>query len=394
MGICGSIAAYKAAMLVRLLIKSGAEVQVIMTEAAKTFIAPLTLATLSGKPVLTSFVSDVQSGTWNNHVALGLWADALVVAPASANTLARMAIGLSDDLLTVTYLSARCPVWVAPAMDLDMYQHMTTQRNLEQLRSAGNFIIDAEQGELASGLYGAGRMAEPETIVAHLNHYFQHDKLLQGKKVLITAGPTQEAIDPVRFISNASSGKMGYALAEAMADYGAEIQLISGPVFLKPQHPGIHVTHVVNAKEMLEASQKHFSGSDIAIFAAAVSDYTPKTKYDQKLKKTTSELTLVLEKNPDIASILAGKKRSDQFVAGFALETQHELDHAQQKLKAKNLDMIVLNSLNDQGAGFGYDTNKVRLLFRDNTEVREFALKDKQAVAYDIVHAIIEKTHV
>lgn len=381
-------------MLVRLLVKAGAEVQVIMTDAAKDFITPLTLSTLSGKPVLSSFIADKHHGTWHNHVALGLWADAMLVAPASANTMAKMATGLSNDLLTVTYLSARCPVWIAPAMDLDMYQHTTTQRNLELLRSAGNIIIDAETGELASGLYGAGRMAEAETIVQQLNAYFQQDKPLQGKKVLITAGPTQEAIDPVRFISNASSGKMGYALAKVMAGYGATVQLVSGPVSLVEQHSDIHTTHVMSAKEMLEACEKHFASSDIAIFAAAVSDYTPKTKYQHKLKKTAPELTIALEKNPDIAKTLAGNKRDNQFVVGFALETQHELENARQKLKAKNLNMIVLNSLNDQGAGFGYDTNKVRLLFQDDPEVRMFDLKDKQAVAHDIVQAIIEKINV
>lgn len=381
-------------MLVRLLVKAEAEVQVIMTDAAKDFITPLTLSTLSGKPVLSSFTADAHHGTWNNHVELGLWADAMLIAPASANTMAKMATGLSNDLLTVTYLSARCPVWVAPAMDLDMYQHVTTQRNLKLLQSAGNIIIDAEKGELASGLYGTGRMAEPETIVQQLNDYFRQDKPLRGKKVMITAGPTQEAIDPVRFISNASSGKMGYALAEVLADYGAEVQLVSGPVSLKIQRPDVNITHVMSAKEMLDACKKHFAYSDIAIFAAAVSDYTPKTKYQQKLKKTAPELTIVLEKNPDIAKTLAGNKRSNQFVVGFALETQHELENARQKLEAKNLNMIVLNSLNDQGAGFGYDTNKVRLLFQDDPEVKAFELKDKQAVARDIVQAIIEKLNV
>lgn len=390
LGVCGSIAAYKAAILIRLLIKAGAEVRVLMTEAARDFITPLTLATLSKNPVLSSFSSNQEEGSWNNHVKLGLWADVIVVAPASAHSLARMAHGICNDLLTATYLSARCPVFIAPAMDLDMYRHVSTQENLGRLKSAGNIIIEAEEGELASGLTGIGRMAEPEHIITRLEAYFQKGQLLKGKKVLITAGPTQEAIDPVRFISNASSGKMGFALAQVMADHGAAVILISGPTSLTVQHPSIKTVSVTNAQEMYTACQQYFNTIDIAVFAAAVSDYTPKIKYQEKLKKGADELTITLEKTTDIAKTLGSQKKPSQFLVGFALETHNEIENAREKLVSKNLDMIVLNSLNDQGAGFGYDTNQVRMFFSNTQEIKAFVLKSKQEVAHDIVQAIID----
>lgn len=390
--MCGSIAAYKAAILIRLLIKAGAEVRVLMTEAAQEFITPLTLATLSKNPVLSSFTSHPEQGIWNNHVDLGLWADAIVVAPASAHSLAKMAHGICSDLLTATYLSARSPVFIAPAMDLDMYQHTSTQDNLHKLRKAGNFIIEAEEGELASGLSGVGRMAEPEHILLTLTTYFQKSLTLQGKKVLITAGPTQEALDPVRFISNASSGKMGFALAQVATECGAEVLMVTGPTSITwEHHPSVKIEKVTSAQEMYDACQRHFDQVDIVIFAAAVSDYRPKVKYGEKLKKGVNELTITLEKTPDIAKNLGSRKKPSQFLVGFALETHNEIESAREKLITKNLDMIVLNSLKDQGAGFGYDTNKIRLFFYNTQEVKEFALKSKREVAQDIVQSIIEK---
>ncbi len=384
LGVCGSIAAYKAAFLVRLLVKEKAEVQIIMTEAAQNFITPLTLATLSKRPVLSQFSSDLSIGQWNNHVDLGLWADLFLIAPISAHTLAKFASGHCDDLLTAVYLSARCPVWVAPAMDLDMYQHPSVQTNLKKLASYSNTIVDAEEGELASGLSGVGRLAEPEHIIQKLSAFFEHSQSLQGKRVLITAGPTQEPIDPVRFLTNASSGKMGYALANEAAQRGAEVALISGPVAIEISHPAITVTLVSTAEEMLKASQERFSEVDVAIFAAAVSDYAPEKKYSHKLKKKDETLTLKLKKNPDIAQTLGQQKKDSQILVGFALETNDELTHAYNKLEKKNLDIIVLNSLSDAGAGFGYDTNQVSLLNRKNTDVLKFNLKDKADVARDI----------
>ncbi len=391
LGVCGSIAAYKAALLTRLLVKSGAEVRVVMTQAAQTFITPLTLATLSKNPVLSSFTADPEQGLWNNHVDLGLWADAIVIAPASTHSLAKMAQGLCNDLLTAVYLSARCPVWIAPAMDLDMYRHQSTQENLARLRKAGNLIIEAEEGELASGLSGIGRMAEPEHIIDHLQAFFKQQQLLEGKKVLITAGPTHEAIDPVRFISNASSGKMGFALAAAAAGMGATVRLISGPTALTVAHPSIHTEKVRSAEEMYTACQQYFEETDVAIFAAAVSDYMPAVQYKEKFKKKDDTLTITLKKTPDIAKSLGSRKKPHQFVVGFALETTDEVENARKKIRAKNLDMIVLNSLNDPGAGFGYDTNQVHLLFKDTGEVKTLALKDKKEVAKDILQAITEK---
>lgn len=385
-GVCGSIAAYKSAFLVRLLIKQGAEVQVVLTPAATAFITPLTLATLSKRPALWEFNADT-AGSWNNHVELGLWADLMVIAPASANTLAKMAAGLCDSLLLATYLSARCPVMFAPAMDLDMYRHPSTLENIRKLESFGNWLIPAENGELASGLHGQGRMAEPEHILSFLQKYFNDQSRLKGKKVIVTAGPTQEAIDPVRFIGNHSTGKMGFALAEVFAAQGAEVELISGPVNLQPP-AGVQLTAVRSATEMLEAAEKSFESCDIAVFAAAVADYKPAQAAPEKIKKTESTLDLKLIKNPDIAATL-GKRKRQQFTVGFALETTNELNHAREKLHKKNFDVIVLNSLKDAGAGFAHDTNKIAILDKDG--VKTYDLKTKQEVARDIVEEICRR---
>lgn len=387
-GITGSIAAYKAAFFVRLLVKAGAEVKVVMTEASKTFITPLTLSTLSKNPVLSSFTNGDQ-GEWNNHVELGLWADVMMIAPASANTLGKMANGLCDNLLLATYLSARCPVFVAPAMDLDMYQHPSTKANLVKLASYGNHVIEAEDGELASGLSGVGRMAEPEHLVAHLEEFFDSKKKLKGKKVLITAGPTYEAIDPVRFIGNHSSGKMGYALAEEADAQGADVTLISGPTHLNAPK-GVKLIKVSSGREMYEAALAHYISTDINIFAAAVADYAPKTVAAQKIKKDDDEMNITLSKTIDIAKALGIEKKPGQFNVGFALETENELENAKGKIKKKNFDMIVLNSLNQAGAGFGYETNKITLIDKANN-IQDFELKTKQEVAKDIIQAISEK---
>ncbi len=387
-GITGSIAAYKTAWLVRGLIKAGAEVQVLMTEGARQFITPLTLATLSKRPVLTHLVADASQGTWNNHVELGLWADAFLIAPATAHTLAKLATGLADDLLTAVYLSARCPVLVAPAMDLDMYRHPTTQHNLETLRTHGNQVLDAPAGELASGLLGVGRMMEPDDLVQTVEQLFLTADALAGKRVLITAGPTHEPIDPVRYLSNASSGKMGYALAEEAARRGAEVHLVSGPTGLEIDHPSINVVRVQTAQEMYEAAQSVFPTVDLAIFAAAVADYTPQQPAAQKIKKSSDTLELALAKTVDIAQTLGAQKQAGQRTVGFALETEQELEHAAAKLKKKHLDMIVLNSLNDAGAGFGHNTNQIKILTQNTTEPLAFPLKDKCAVAADIFDTI------
>lgn len=391
LGITGSIAAYKAAVLTRLLVRVGAEVKIVMTDSAKTFIAPLTLATLSKQPVLSEFVKD-DSGQWNNHVELGLWADAMIIAPASANTLAKMASGRCDNLLMTVYLSARCPVFVAPAMDLDMLQHDATRENLNKIISFGNHILDPTHGELASGLVGTGRMAEPEEIVAELENFFIHRNALKGRNVLVTAGPTYEAIDPVRFIGNHSSGKMGFAIAESLASLGATVTLVSGPTVLHTSHPHINVKKVVSAEEMYEACVTAFPKTDIAVMAAAVADYRPVTKADQKIKKKEEALTIELTKTKDIAASLGKLKRSNQVLVGFALETEQEQENAIKKLESKNFDLIVLNSLKDSGAGFGYDTNKITLIDRNHT-VRSFDLKSKKEAARDIVSAILEKIH-
>ena len=386
-GVCGSIAAYKSALLVRLLVKQGASVQVILTPAAKEFITPLTLATLSKRPALSDYSSS-HNGTWNNHVELGLWADALVIAPATAHTIAKMAQGLCDNLLLATYLSARCPVFFAPAMDLDMYRHAATVANVGMLQSFGNSLVPAEDGELASGLTGVGRMAEPEHIVAYLEKHFANTLRLMGKKVLITAGPTQEAIDPVRFIGNHSTGKMGFALAATFASLGAEVRVISGPVSLPPHHGSIKVSRVQSAAEMLAAAEESFDQCDIAVFAAAVADYRPENPAEEKIKKSGDSLTLRLVRNPDIAATL-GKRKKKQFTVGFALETTNELEHAREKLYKKSFDFIVLNSLKDPGAGFASDTNKITIL--DKVGVKTYDLKTKQEVAHDIVEEVCSR---
>jgi phosphopantothenoylcysteine decarboxylase / phosphopantothenate---cysteine ligase len=391
LGVTGSIAAYKSAALTRLLVKAGAEVKVIMTESAHDFITPLTLSTLSKNPVLTSFVKDA-SGQWNNHVDLGLWADVMVIAPASANTVAKMANGLCDNLLLAVYLSARCPVFLAPAMDLDMLQHPSTQSNLKKLQQFGNHLIDPAYGELASGLVGNGRMAEPEEIASHLETHFQSKKKLSGKVVLVTAGPTYEAIDPVRFIGNHSSGKMGFAIAEELADQGALVNLVTGPTQQYTNHPGINVKNVVSAEDMYTACTDLFPKTDIAVLAAAVADYKPLEKAEQKIKKKEDTLSLTLTKTQDIAASLGKLKHNGQIMVGFALETENEQANALKKLEAKNFDLIVLNSLNDKGAGFGHDTNKITIISRQNKSV-SFDLKNKKEVARDIVQAILSTLH-
>jgi phosphopantothenoylcysteine decarboxylase/phosphopantothenate--cysteine ligase len=391
LGVTGSIAAYKAAVLTRLLVKAGAEVRVLMTSSAKDFITPLTLSTLSKNPVLTEFVKD-ETGEWNNHVETGLWADALVISPASANTIGKMANGLCDNLLLAVYFSARCPVVFAPAMDLDMLQHPAVKSNIEKLKNFGNILIEPAYGELASGLIGMGRMAEPDEIVQFLIDYLTRPLKLKNKKVLVTAGPTHEAIDPVRFIGNNSSGKMGFALAEALAAQGAEVNLITGPTNQYTNHPGIHVKHVTSAEEMYNACQDLFLSSDIAVLSAAVADYRPVARADQKIKKKDEQIEMLLTKTPDIAASLGKLKHNGQILVGFALETEYERDNAVKKLESKNFDLIVLNSLNDKGAGFGHDTNKVTIIDRQH-KTTTFELKNKKEVANDIVHAIIEKIH-
>lgn len=386
LAVCGSIAAYKAAFFVRLLVKSGAEVKVIMTESAKDFITPLTLATLSKNPVLSSFYQN-ENGEWHNHVELGLWADLMIVAPVSANTLSKLANGAADNLLTAVYLSARCPVMVCPAMDLDMYQHPATRRNLKTLADYGNIIVDAESGELASGLTGEGRMAEPEHILEKVKSFFQQTQSFVGKKVMMTSGPTHESIDPVRFIGNHSTGKMGKAIALELANRGAEVEFISGPAAHAPHHPLIRVTKVTSADEMFEAAKAYFETSDIGIFTAAVADYKPETMATSKLKKKEQALQITLVPNPDIASQLGAMKKKHQFTVGFALETDEEQVNARKKLESKNLDVIVLNSLNHEGAGFAHDTNKVSIFDRHNKE-QHFELKSKVEVAKDLVDFI------
>ncbi len=386
LGISGSIAAYKSAILTRLLIKAGAEVQILMTPSAQTFITPLTLSTLSKRPVFSEVSSE---SSWNNHVELGLWADVMVIAPATATTLAKLANGICDNILVAAYLSARCPVFFAPAMDLDMWHHPASRNNVQRLQGYGNHLIPVGVGELASGLSGEGRMAEPEEIVAYLEQFFTQSQNLKGKKILLTAGPTYEPIDPVRFIGNRSSGKMGVALADAAARHGAEVTLVLGPSKLSPQEKNVRVIKVETAREMHEAALLHFPQADAAILAAAVADYRPKTVATEKIKKKGEELQLDLVKNPDIAADLGQTKKPGQLLIGFALETNDEEQHAQGKLERKNFDFIVLNSLRDSGAGFNHDTNKISILFRDNKK-RDFELKSKHAVAEDILQAMID----
>ena len=389
LGVTGSIAAYKSALLVRLLVKEGAEVQVLMTEAARAFITPLTLGTLSKRPVLSDY-ADPQTGTWNNHVELGLWADALVLAPVTAHTLAKCAQGFSDDLLSAVYLSARCPVFFAPAMDLDMYHHPAVRRNLATLAADGHTVLPAGHGELASGLVGDGRMAEPEEIVTALRRYFARRAVAVGKRVLITAGPTQEALDPVRYLSNHSTGKMGYALARAFAYAGAQVTLVSGPTALPLPDPTIRLVRVQSAREMFEAAEGYFPEADLAILSAAVADYTPAEVADKKIKKKEEVFSVPLTKTVDIAATLGTRKKAGQLLLGFALETDNELANAREKLQKKNLDYIVLNSLNDIGAGFAHDTNKITVIEKDE-RIRHFELKTKQEAADDILEIIVQR---
>ncbi len=388
LGITGSIAAYKSAVLVRLLIKRGAEVKIVMTRSAHDFVTPLTLATLSRQPVLTEFTEGA-AGVWNNHVELGLWADLMVIAPASANTLAKMAHGTCDNLLLAAYLSARCPVAVSPAMDLDMWQHPATQRNMTLLAQDGVHFIQPRFGELASGLVGVGRMAEPEEIVEAMAQLLEVSASLAGKKALVTAGPTQEAIDPVRYITNHSTGKMGYAIAEELAHAGAHVHLVSGPTCLQVHHRNITREAVTSAEEMWQACSRQFPSTDITVLSAAVADYKPVEAAQQKLKKTDAQTNLALAKTVDIAAELGKLKQPHQITVGFALETENEEANAIGKLDRKNFDLIVLNSLRDAGAGFGGDTNRIEIINRKR-EIQSFELKSKKAAARDLVQAIIE----
>jgi phosphopantothenoylcysteine decarboxylase / phosphopantothenate---cysteine ligase len=385
LGISGSIAAYKAAHLTRLFIKKDAAVQVLMTASATDFITPLTLSTLSKRTVLTDVHSE--SG-WNNHVELGLWADAMIVAPASANTLAKLANGLCDNVLSAVYLSARCPVFVAPAMDVDMWHHPATQANIRRLREHGVHIIPVAHGELASGLIGDGRMAEPEAIVEYVEQFFAQQQDLKGQRALVTAGPTFEALDPVRFIGNHSSGKMGVAIADALAQRGAKVTLVLGPSTLSIENSSIDLVRVQSAQQMFEACNAIFEASDIIVLAAAVADYRPKIFSDTKIKKKDGEMSLELARTVDIAATLGARKRADQIIVGFALETNDEEAHAKGKLERKNFDFIVLNSMRDQGAGFGHNTNKITILHRSGAK-KHFNLKSKTAVAQDIVAEIV-----
>lgn len=390
LGVTAGIAAYKTAWLVRLLVKTGAEVRVVMTPAAKDFVTPLTLSTLSKNEVYSSFTNEEdENAQWNNHVELGLWADYLLIAPATANTLAKMATGVCDNLLLAVYLSAKCPVMYAPAMDLDMYKHPSTQNTFDTLSGFGNIQIPAAHGELASGLVGQGRMAEPEEIISFLEEHISQGLPLKGKRVLITAGPTYEAIDPVRFVGNHSSGLMGYKIAERAAALGAEVTLVSGPSAIQLEDKRVNLIRVVSAAEMFHAVQSHYNKTDIGIFAAAVADYRPIDPAQEKIKKTGDSLDIKLEKTQDILG-WAGSQKKQQYLVGFALETQNELDNAKKKLEKKNLDLIILNSLRDEGAGFKSKTNKVTFIDK-NGAVLPFDLKDKAAVAVDILDYIIKQ---
>ncbi len=392
LGISAGIAAYKAAALTRLLVKQGAEVKVIMTEKAKEFITPLTMATLSKNPIVVDFYNP-ENGDWNSHVDMGLWADAMVIAPATANTMGKMANAIADNLLVTTYLSARCPVFVAPTMDLDMYLHPANQRNMKCLEEDGVLMIEAETGELASGLSGKGRMAEPETIVEELISFFEkqqgtNNAQLEGRTFLVNAGPTYEKIDPVRFIGNFSSGKMGYSIADELASRGAKVILVSGPTSEQAKHSNVEVQMVTSAQDMYEACANVFPDCDGAVLSAAVADYTPVVCADQKVKSDKDEMVVELKATVDIAQKLGEIKREGQMLVGFALETQNAVANAQKKLKQKNLDFIVLNSLENEGAGFGYDTNKISIIDNDNNK-EEFSLKSKREVAIDIVNKIV-----
>ena len=387
LGITGSIAAYKAAYIIRALVKKGAEVQVVITPGGKEFITPITLSALSSNPVISEFFSN-RDGSWHSHVDLGLWADAMLIAPATASSIGKMANGIADNMLITTYLSCKAPVFIAPAMDLDMFAHPSTQQNIEKLRSFGNHIIEPGEGELASHLVGKGRMEEPDAIVGVLDRYFDGLGSLTQKKIVITAGPTYEKIDPVRFIGNYSSGKMGFALAEACAAQGAQVTLIAGPVSLSTTHPGIRRIDVESAEEMYQAAVRTFPDSDAAILCAAVADYRPEVQSDEKIKREkTGDITMHLVPNPDIAAALGKMKQAGQRLVGFALETTNEVAHATEKLERKNLDFIVLNSLKDKGAGFRCDTNKVSIL-EANGKMTEYPVKPKNEVAGDIVEKL------
>ena len=387
LGITGSIAAYKAAYIIRALVKKGAEVQVVITPGGKEFITPITLSALSSNPVISEFFSN-RDGSWHSHVDLGLWADAMLIAPATASSIGKMANGIADNMLITTYLSCKAPVFIAPAMDLDMFAHPSTQQNIEKLRSFGNHIIEPGEGELASHLVGKGRMEEPDAIVGVLDRYFDGLGSLTQKKIVITAGPTYEKIDPVRFIGNYSSGKMGFALAEACAAQGAQVTLIAGPVSLSTTHPGIRRIDVESAEDMYQAAVRTFPDSDAAILCAAVADYRPEVQSDEKIKREkTGDITMHLVPNPDIAAALGKMKQAGQRLVGFALETSNEVAHATEKLERKNLDFIVLNSLKDKGAGFRCDTNKVSIL-EANGKLTEYPVKPKNEVAGDIVEKL------
>lgn len=386
-GITGSIAAYKAATLIRLLVKEGADVKVVMTELGKEFITPLTLATLSKNPILVDFF-DPENGQWNSHVDLGLWADLYLIAPATANTMGKMAHGIADNLLITSYMSAKCPVMIAPAMDLDMFQHPANLKNIEILKSYGNIIVEPASGELASGLTGKGRMEEPDKITERVIDLLHQKKKLVNKKILITAGPTYESIDPVRFIGNYSSGKMGFALAKAFADEGGEVILISGPTSLSLKYSSIRQVNVSSADEMYEQVMKFFPAMDVAVMAAAVSDYKPAKKSEKKIKRKGENLKVELMPNKDIAAAI-GQIKEKQIIVGFALETDNELENAKKKVHTKNLDFIVLNSLNEEGAGFGVDTNKITILKKDGSRLN-YDLKTKDEVATDILNVTLE----
>ena len=389
-GVTGGIAAYKIASFVRLLKKQGAEVRCMMTPASSDFITPLTLSTLSESPVGIEFY-DSKTGKWTNHVEWALWADVMIFAPVTANSLAKMAHGFSDNFLMATYLSAKCPIYIAPAMDLDMYQHQTTKDNLDRLESFGYTIIPAESGFLASGLEGQGRMAEPEVLLQHLQDHFRADTRFSGKQFLVTAGPTYEAIDPVRFIGNHSSGKMGFALAEAIASKGGKVTLITGPSSLSAKHKNIELVRVTSARDMLQAVQENWEKSDMGIFASAVADYRPAVAQNQKIKKTADQLEILLEKNPDILSWAASNKTA-QKVVGFALETQNGIEYAKGKLEKKKLDAIVLNEMGEPGVGFGTDTNSVKLLFKNN-KMCSFELQSKQELAFSLLNELMNNLY-
>ncbi len=389
LGISGGIAAYKSAFLVRLFVKYGAEVKVVLTPAALDFVTPLTLSTLSKNPVFSDFTEDADTGEWTNHVELGLWADAMIIAPATSNTLGKMATGQSDNFLLATYMSAKCPVFISPAMDLDMYQHPATKENLDKLASFGNTIIPAGTGELASGLSGEGRMAEPEDICQLIIEHFNPKLSLKGKHFLISAGPTHEAIDPVRYLGNNSSGKMGYELAKAALNLGASVTLVSGPSQETLSHPKLELIKVKSAQEMFEAMTANFDASDVCIKAAAVADYTPLSYSDTKLKKKEGDLNIALKRTKDILAEL-GKQKKKQLLIGFALESENGLENAKGKLERKNLDAIILNTLADKGAGFQHDTNKITII-ESNNNMRTFELKSKSKVAEDIINFVLEK---